>query len=95
MLDFSIFVRINKTIIRNEYFSSMECIVKNIIVIKDNYNFGILNMLMMSNLDGSANAEALEISIKKWLRRQDSLNALCLIAQREMALFISYNFLRS
>ena len=52
-------------------------------------------MLVMSNLDRSANLEALKIFIKKWLRRQDSLNALCLIAQREMALFISQHFLRS
>ena len=63
--------------------------------IKDNYNFGILNMLKVPNLDRSANLKALKIFIKKWLRRQHSLNALCLIAPREMALFISQHFLRS
>ena len=50
---------------------------------------------MVSNLDGSANLGALKIFIKKWLRRQDSLNALCLIAKGEMALFISQHFLLS
>ena len=66
-----------------------------IIDIRENYNFGILNLLMVSNLDGSANLGALKIFIKKWLRRQDSLNALRLIAQGEMALFISQHFLLS